>query len=94
MICESIFDSSEVVLFLYYALVLGDVLFLAKPLMMKSPFLISVFRCPLYEWSSWCAGTHMLVLPHWRSGKGGSICRVPGSPFLLFGKRKQQSCSL
>ena len=93
--CESIFDSSEVVLFLYYALVLGgDVLFLAKPLMMKSPFLISVFRCPLYEWSSWCAGTHMLVLPHWRSGKGGSICRVPGSPFLLFGKRKQQSCSL
>ena len=44
VICESIFDSVEVVLFLYYALVLGgDVLFLAKPLMMKNPFLISIF---------------------------------------------------
>lgn len=84
VICESIFDSAEVVLFLYYALVLGgDVLFLAKPLMMKNPFLISIFRCPLYGWSSWCAGTHILVLPHWHSGKEGSICRVPKSPFLL-----------
>ena len=65
VIRESIFDSVEVVLFLYYALVLGgDVLFLAKPLMMKNPFLISIFynsekindQCSIpLKWCTFCS---------------------------------------
>ena len=68
VICESIFDSAEVVLFLYYALVSGDVLFLAKPLMMKNPFLISVPKGEKKLITVGIAGGLRSQAPKYRSG--------------------------